>query len=57
VSFGDFSSYKDRFERIQKYFTPRFPEAIKLGNDMIQTILARTEQDQAKDGSDEKKQG
>ncbi|KAI5310888.1 prephenate dehydrogenase (NADP(+)) [Ascosphaera atra] len=44
VSFGDFESYRDRFESIQKYFAPRFPEAVRLGNEMMRTILAKTEE-------------
>ncbi|KAI5287152.1 prephenate dehydrogenase (NADP(+)) [Ascosphaera aggregata] len=43
VSFGDFDSYRDRFENIQNYFAPRFPEAVRLGNEMVKTILAKTE--------------
>ncbi|OJJ46671.1 hypothetical protein ASPZODRAFT_117350 [Penicilliopsis zonata CBS 506.65] len=42
VSFGDFESYRDRFERIQTYFAPRFPEALRLGNEMMKTILEKT---------------
>jgi len=42
VSFGDFASYRDRFEKIQDYFAPRFPEAVRLGNEMMKTILDRT---------------
>ncbi|RAO70191.1 uncharacterized protein BHQ10_006203 [Talaromyces amestolkiae] len=42
VSFGDFESYRDRFERIQSYFAPRFPDAVKLGNEMMKTILEKT---------------
>ena len=42
MSFGDFESYRDRFERIQEYFAPRFPEAVKLGNEMMKTILEKT---------------
>lgn len=42
VSFGDFQSYRERFQRIQTYFSPRFPEAAKLGNEMIKTILDKT---------------
>ncbi|KAH8691222.1 prephenate dehydrogenase [Talaromyces proteolyticus] len=42
VSFGDFESYRDRFERIQNYFSPRFPDAVKLGNEMMKTILEKT---------------
>ncbi|KAH8154209.1 uncharacterized protein LAJ45_01977 [Morchella importuna] len=41
VSFGDFNSYRLRFEKPQEYFAPRFPEATKLGNEMIKTILQR----------------
>ncbi|KAI9673421.1 MAG: prephenate dehydrogenase (NADP(+)) [Caeruleum heppii] len=39
VSFGDFASYRDRFEGIQRFFAPRFPEATRVGNEMIKTIL------------------
>ena len=39
VSFGDFPSYKDRFERCQEYFAPRFADATRVGNEMIKTIL------------------
>lgn len=42
VSFGDFESYRDRFERIAHYFAPRFPEAATLGNEMMKTILEKT---------------
>ncbi|MCJ1363050.1 prephenate dehydrogenase (NADP(+)) [Acarospora aff. strigata] len=42
VSYGDFSSYRDRFEQIQSYFAPRFPEATRVGNEMIKTILEKT---------------
>ncbi|MCJ1472584.1 prephenate dehydrogenase (NADP(+)) [Lambiella insularis] len=42
VSFGDFSSYRDRFEQIQAYFAPRFPEATRVGNEMIRTIMEKT---------------
>ncbi|EEH19695.2 hypothetical protein PABG_01954 [Paracoccidioides brasiliensis Pb03] len=42
VSFGDFASYRDRFEKIQSYFAPRIPEAVRLGNEMMKTILDKT---------------
>jgi prephenate dehydrogenase (NADP+) len=42
VRFGDFESYKDRFQSTQKFFENRFPEATKLGNEMIKTILQNT---------------
>ncbi|KAK2763542.1 prephenate dehydrogenase (NADP(+)) [Emmonsiellopsis sp. PD_33] len=42
VSFGDFASYRDRFEKIQSYFAPRFPDAVRLGNEMMKTILDKT---------------
>ena len=38
VSFGDFQSYRDRFERIQKFFEPRFAEANEVGNEMIRVV-------------------
>lgn len=42
VSFGDFEAYRDRFEKFQKYFAPRFPEAVKLGSEMIKAIADQT---------------
>lgn len=42
VSFGNFDGYREKFETIQSYFEPRFPEATKLGNEMIKTILEKT---------------
>ncbi|KAI9719821.1 MAG: prephenate dehydrogenase (NADP(+)) [Candelaria pacifica] len=42
VSFGNFDSYRDRFERIQKFFEPRFSDATRVGNEMIKTILQST---------------
>lgn len=42
MSFGDFESYRDRFEKIQSYFAPRFPDAVRVGNEMIKTILEKT---------------
>jgi prephenate dehydrogenase (NADP+) len=47
VTFGAFDAYRDRFETIQKYFAPRFPEAVRLGNEMIKTIMERTTTNQA----------
>lgn len=44
VSHGDFKLYKSNFERTQAYFAPMFPEANKIGNEMISTILKKTEQ-------------
>ncbi|KAF2244088.1 Prephenate dehydrogenase [Trematosphaeria pertusa] len=44
VSLGHFDAYREKFETIQKYFEPRFPEATKLGNEMIRTILEKTRQ-------------
>ncbi|KAF2226376.1 hypothetical protein BDZ85DRAFT_271749 [Elsinoe ampelina] len=38
VSFGNMDGYREKFESIQSYFAPRFPEATKLGNQMINTI-------------------
>lgn len=41
VSYGDFKLYKTRFEKVQRYFEHMFPEATKVGNQMIKTILKR----------------
>lgn len=30
--------YREKFEKIQTYFAPRFAEANKVGNEMIRTI-------------------
>jgi prephenate dehydrogenase (NADP+) len=30
--------YREKFEKIQAYFAPRFAEATKVGNEMIRTI-------------------
>ena len=43
MSFGNFDSYREKFESIQKYFAPRFPEATRIGNEMIKTILEKTQ--------------
>ncbi|KIY00820.1 uncharacterized protein Z520_03486 [Fonsecaea multimorphosa CBS 102226] len=42
VSFGAFEAYRSRFEYIQQYFAPRFPDAVRLGNEMIQEIMVKT---------------
>ncbi|KIW85177.1 hypothetical protein Z517_00567 [Fonsecaea pedrosoi CBS 271.37] len=42
VSFGAFEAYRSRFERIQQYFAPRFPDAVRLGNEMIKEIMVKT---------------
>ncbi|EXJ58210.1 prephenate dehydrogenase (NADP+) [Cladophialophora yegresii CBS 114405] len=42
VSFGAFEAYRDRFESIQRYFAPRFPDAVRLGNEMIKEIMLKT---------------
>lgn len=42
VSLGSFETYRERFGRTKEYFAPRFPEAIKLGNEMMRLISKRT---------------
>jgi len=37
-----FDAYREKFEKIQQYFAPRFPEATRVGNEMIKTILEKT---------------
>ena len=46
VHHGDFELYKSTFEKTQNFFKPMFAEANKLGNDMIKTILKKTEQNE-----------
>lgn len=41
VSYGDFNLYKQKFENTQHFFEHMFPEATKVGNEMIKTILER----------------
>ncbi|KAK3710814.1 prephenate dehydrogenase (NADP(+)) [Vermiconidia calcicola] len=38
VSLGHMDGYREKFEKIQTYFSPRFAEATKVGNEMIKTI-------------------
>ena len=42
VMLGNFDGYREKFENIQRYFEPRFPDATKLGNEMIKTILEQS---------------
>ncbi|KAI5815583.1 hypothetical protein BZA77DRAFT_369982 [Pyronema omphalodes] len=51
VSNGDFNAYRLRFEKPQSYFAPRFPDAIKLGNEMVAKILRKTEGMESRVGS------
>jgi hypothetical protein len=45
VDLKAFDAYREKFEKIQQYFAPRFPEAQKIGNEMIKTILEKTGKD------------
>ena len=38
MSLGNLDGYREKFENIQAYFSPRFAEATKVGNEMIKTI-------------------
>lgn len=38
VDLGNMDGYREKFEKIQTYFAPRFAEATKVGNEMIRTI-------------------
>ncbi|KAK4619893.1 putative prephenate dehydrogenase [NADP(+)] [Fulvia fulva] len=38
VQLGHMDGYREKFEKIQAYFAPRFAEANKIGNEMIKTI-------------------
>lgn len=39
VSFGNFDLYRQRFERTAEFFRARFGESVRLGSEMIKTIL------------------
>ncbi|GMG55728.1 unnamed protein product [Ambrosiozyma monospora] len=41
VTYGDFKLYEKKFVDTQKFFEPMFPEANRVGNEMIKTILKR----------------
>ncbi|KAF2098096.1 prephenate dehydrogenase [Rhizodiscina lignyota] len=43
VDLGNMDGYREKFEKVQQYFAPRFPEATALGNEMVQTILEHVE--------------
>lgn len=45
VHHGDFELYKTTFEKTQTFFAPMFPEANRLGNEMIKNILKKTSDD------------
>jgi prephenate dehydrogenase (NADP+) len=34
--------YREKFETIQEYFRPQFPDATKKGNEMISAIVEST---------------
>jgi prephenate dehydrogenase (NADP+) len=38
VNLGNMDAYREKFEKIQTFFAPRFAEATKVGNEMIKTI-------------------
>jgi prephenate dehydrogenase (NADP+) len=38
VNLGNMDAYREKFEKIQTFFAPRFAEATKIGNEMIKTI-------------------
>lgn len=42
VSHGDFELYRKIFEETQEFFKPMLPEATRIGNQMIKTILENT---------------
>jgi prephenate dehydrogenase (NADP+) len=42
VSLGHFETWKERFVVTQKFFEPRFPEAMAVGNSMIRAVLEST---------------
>lgn len=51
VSFGNMDGYRSKFEKIQSYFAPRFPEATRVGNEMIKTIEESLKQRKGNQGN------
>jgi prephenate dehydrogenase (NADP+) len=51
VSFGNMDGYRSKFEKIQAYFAPRFPEATRVGNKMIKTIEESLRQRKGEDST------
>jgi prephenate dehydrogenase (NADP+) len=60
VSLGNAEGYREKFEKIQDYFSPRFAEATKVGNEMIKTIeenlRARKQEQQEQQEQQDRKQ-
>ncbi|KAI1423555.1 hypothetical protein F5Y12DRAFT_756723 [Xylaria sp. FL1777] len=42
VGLGHFETWKERFVNTQRYFEPRFAEAIEVGNAMVKAVLEST---------------
>ncbi|QLL30880.1 hypothetical protein HG536_0A06950 [Torulaspora globosa] len=42
VTFANFDLYRRRFEEVQEFFKPMFPEANKIGNEMLKTIASHS---------------
>lgn len=42
VTFANFDLYKRKFQEVQKFFEPMFPEANKVGNEMLKTIASHS---------------
>lgn len=42
VRLGHFETWKERFVETQKFFEPRFPGAIEVGNAMVKAVLEST---------------
>ena len=52
VNLGNMDGYREKFEKIQAYFAPRFAEANKVGNEMIKTIEQNLRERKGKEGKD-----
>ncbi|KAI0393115.1 prephenate dehydrogenase [Xylariaceae sp. FL0594] len=42
VGLGHFDTWRERFVHTQRFFEPRFPEAIEIGNAMVKAVLEST---------------
>ncbi|KAI0480943.1 prephenate dehydrogenase [Xylariaceae sp. FL0804] len=43
VGLGHFDTWRERFQATQRFFEPRFPDAIQVGNAMVQAVMESTQ--------------
>lgn len=53
VTSGNYELYKNKFQDIQEFFSPKFVDANKVGNEMIKIILQRVKEYEDKHNSED----